>query len=268
MAAGESPNPLEGGTAMEMMAGQEPQVQAEAQKKAPLWEDVVDIFVSPAALFRRNAKSSWVVPWLVLSVILAVVYLVFMGPFGEMTVAQTREVMARAGRELPAAALQPPGLVRHLFTALLFQPIGLLIGILLGGFLLWIAALVAQGGPRFPQAMMIIAWASFPSILQKVVQGVLVLLKTSSGAELSPTRDVSTGLLRFLDPSTIPLPLVSALAMVDLFALWSLILWIVALKAICHYSTGKATAVAVATWLLLLLPLMGFGLLGQLAMGG
>ncbi len=251
---------------MEMMAGQEQQVQPEAAK-APLWEDVVDVFVSPAALFRRNAKASWVTPWLVLSVIFVVLYFVFMSQNGELAVASAREMMARAGRELPAAAQQPPGLVRHIISAI-FQPVGLLIGIVLGGFLLWIAALVAQGGPRFTQAMMIVAWASFPGILQKVVQGVLVLMKTSSGAELTPTRDISTGLLRFLDPASIPLPLMSALALVDIFALWQMILWIVALRAICNYSTGKATAVGVATWLLLMLPLMAMGFLGQMALGG
>lgn len=80
-------------------------------------------------------------------------------------------------------------------------------------------------------------------------------------------KDISTGILRFLDTSSLPLPLMSALAMVDIFAFWQMILWAVALKAVCDYSTGKATAVALATWLLMLLPLMGMGFLGQLAMG-
>ncbi len=253
---------------MEMMTGQAQPAEAPV-KKAPLWEDLVDIFVSPAGLFRRNANQSWVTPWLLLSVILGVLYFVFIGPNSEIAVASAREMMARAGRELPAAAQQPPGLVRNLLTVIVFQPLGLLIlSVLLGGFLLWIAAAVAQGGPRFKQAMMIMAWASFPTVLQKLVAGVLALLKTSSGAELSGLKDSSTGLLRLIDTSSLPLPIISALAMVDIFVLWEAILWAVALKAVCNYSTGKATAVAAATWLLMLLPLMGMGFLGQLATGG
>lgn len=253
---------------MEMMTGQTQPAEVPV-KKAPIWEDLVDIFLSPAALFRRNADASWVKPWLLLSVILGVLYFVFIGPNNEIAVASAREMMARLGRELPAAAQQPPGLVRNLFTVILVQPLFMLIlGVLLGGFLLWIAAIVAQGGPRFKQAMMIMAWAAFPTILQKVVAGVLVLLKISSGAEISGIKDPSTGILRFLDLSSIPLPLVSALALVDIFIFWEVILWAVALKAICNYSTGKAAAVAVATWLLMLLPLMGMGMLGQLATGG
>ncbi len=253
---------------MEMATGQEPQVQPEA-RKAPLWEDIVDVFVSPAALFRRKAQTSWVTPWLVLSVIFAVLYFVFLSQNNELAVTQTREMMARVGRELPAAAQQPPGLVRSILTAVVGQPILLLIfGVLLGGFLLWVAAAVAQRGPSFKQAMMIMAWAAFPGILQKLISGVLVLMKTSSGGDLSAIKDPSTGILRFLDPASIPLPLLSALGMVDIFILWEAVLWAVALKAICNYSTGKAAAVAAATWLLMLLPLMGMGLLGQMAMGG
>ncbi len=253
---------------MEMATGQAPQTEA-PPRKAPLWEDLVDIFVSPAGVFRRNADASWVKPWLLLSVILGVLYFVFIGPNSEIAVASAREMMARAGRELPAAAQQPPGLVRNLFTVIVFQPLGILIlGVLLGGFLLWVAAAVAQGGPRFKQAMMIMMWAAFPTILQKIVSGVLVLMKMSSGADLSAIKDPSTGILRFMDPGSVPLPLLSALGMVDIFVVWEVVLWAVALKAICHYSTGKAAAVAVAAWLLMLLPVMGLGLLGQLAMGG
>jgi len=251
---------------MEQMAGQEQAPQVEA-RKTPLWEDVVDVFVSPAQLFRRRENDGWVKPWLVLSAIVVVLYFVFLGPNHEIAVASAREMMARSGKQLPAGAQTGGGTAGQIISGI-FQPLFLLIGILIGALLLWVAALVAQGGPRFKQAMMIIAWASFPSILQKVLQGVLVLMKTSSGEELSPMKDVSTGLLRFLDPASLPLPLISALAMVDVFAFWQMILWIVALKAICNYSTGKAAAVAFATWLLMLLPLMGMGFLGQLALGG
>ncbi len=245
--------------------GQQAQ-QAQPPEKKPLWEDVVDVFVSPFELFRRQANGSWVKPWLVLSVVVVALYFVFLGPNREVAIASAREMMARAGKEMPAAA-QGGGNVGQIIAGV-FQPVALLIGVLLGALLLWIASAVAGAGPRFKQAMTIIAWASFPVILQKVIQGVLVLMKTGSGAELSPMRDASTGILRFIDPSSLPLPILSALGLVDIFAFWQMILWLVALKAVCNYSTGKATAVAVATWLLMLLPAMGMGLVGQLAVGG
>jgi hypothetical protein len=252
---------------METVTGQE---QAEAaQEPAPkvsLWEDIVDVFVSPAGLFRRQAQASWVKPWLVLSVILVVLYFVFWGPNREVAMASAQEMLARANRQVPAGAQPGGGTVGQVISGV-FQPVILLIGVLVGGLLLWIASLVAQGGPRYKQAMTIVAWASFPTILQKVVVGVLVLLKTSSGEPLSAMRDTSTGILRFLDTGSLPLPLLSALGLVDVFVFWQLILWVVALKVICHYSAGKATAVAVATWLLMVPLLMSLGLLGQLAMG-
>ncbi len=248
---------------MEMMTGQEQAAVAqEPVRKSSLWEDVVDIFVSPAELYRRQAQGGWVKPWLVVSVLAVVLYFAFIGQNHEVAIASAAEMSARSGRQLPA-----PGMTGQIFSGI-FQPVILLIGVLVGAFLLWIAALVAQGGPRFKQAMMIVSWALVPTILQKVLVGVLVLMKTSSGEELNAVRDTSTGVLRFIDPASLALPLVSGLSLVDVFALWQLILWLVALKVVCHYSTGKATAVAVATWLLMVPLAMGMGFLGQMAMGG
>jgi len=252
---------------MEMMVGQDQQPQQVAVEKKPLWEDVIDVFVSPFQLFKRQANESWVKPWLVLSVIFAVLYIAFMGPNGELSIATAREMMARVGKELPAAAQQPPSLVRGILAAVIGQPLAVLVfGGLMGGFLLWAASAVAGGGPRFKQAMTIVLWAAFPGILQKVISGVLVLIKSNSGAELSAA-DASTGILRFISPASVPIPVYTALAMVDIFVLWQVILWAVALKAVCNYSTGKASAVAVATWLLTLLPLMAIGFLSQMLMG-
>ena len=81
---------------MEMMAGQEQAPQVEA-RKTPLWEDVIDIFVSPAELFRRRAQDGWVKPWLVLSVVFVALAFVFLGPNHELSLATTREMFARAG---------------------------------------------------------------------------------------------------------------------------------------------------------------------------
>lgn len=247
---------------MEMVTGQEQAAVAkEPARKPSLWEDVVDVFVSPAELYRRQAEGGWVKPWIVVSVLTVAIFFIFLGPNHEVAVASSREVAARMGRQLPE-----PGMGGQIFSGI-FQPVLLLIGIVVSAFLLWVAAAVAQGGPRFKQAMMIVSWALLPTILQKVLVGVLVLMKTSSGEELNAVRDTSTGVLRFLDPGSLALPLVSGLSLVDVFAFWQLILWLVALKVVCHYTTGKATAVALATWVLMLPLAMGMGFLGQLAMG-
>ena len=253
---------------METVTGQEQAVAGqEPARKVSLWEDIVDVFVSPAGLFRRQAQAGWVKPWLVLSVILVVLYFVFWGPNHEVAVASAEEMLARANRPLPAGAPQPGGSAVGQVISGIVQPVLMLLGILVSALLLWVASLVAQGGPRYKQAMTIVAWAMFPTILQKVLVGVLVLMKTSSGEPLSAMRDTSTGILRFLDSSSLPLPILSALGLVDVFAFWQLALWAIALKVICQYATAKALAVAFATWLLLVPLLMGLGLLGQLAMG-
>jgi hypothetical protein len=54
---------------------------------------------------------------------------------------------------------------------------------------------------------------------------------------------------------------------VDLFALWEMVLWIVALRVICHFTIGKAATVGVATWLVMMLPLIGLGFVVQAFVG-
>ena len=54
---------------MEMMTGREEQAPPAEVKKASLWEDIVDVFVSPTELYRRHANDGWVKPWLVLSIV-------------------------------------------------------------------------------------------------------------------------------------------------------------------------------------------------------
>lgn len=170
---------------METMVGQEQQPQPAAVEKKPLWEDVVDAFVAPFGLFKRQANGGWVKPWLVLSIISVIVYFAFLGPNHEIAVASQREMMARMNRPLPAGAAPGGGTVGQIVSGI-FQPLFLLIGVLLGALFLWISSAVAGNGPRFKQAMTIIAWASFPTILQKVVAGVLVLMKTASGKSSTP----------------------------------------------------------------------------------
>ena len=251
---------------MDTAADQETQVKEPEPPKASLWEDLIDVFISPAELYRRRAQDGWVKPWIVLSIILIALYYLFYAPNKELALASARELLARKGlTELPAGAQGTTNVMQMIGG--IFQPIGVLIGLLLGGAILWVVGLVAQGGPRFRQAMMIVAWASFPTILQKAAQAVLIILKTNSGEALGPVKDTSFGVLRFLDPSSLPTPLVATLSMVDLFAFWQMVLWIVAVKVICNYTAGKATAVGVAAWLVMLLPVIGLGFLGQ-AFGG
>ncbi|HEX9109147.1 MAG TPA: hypothetical protein VF832_17995, partial [Longimicrobiales bacterium] len=81
---------------MEMITGQEqsPQVQP---RKASFWEDIVDLFVSPAEVYRRHEKDSFVVPWLLVSVIGAVLYYAFISANRAMATAVMQAQMTKQG---------------------------------------------------------------------------------------------------------------------------------------------------------------------------
>src|SRR5512140_875063 len=83
---------------MDTMADQQPPVApSEAPKSASLWEDLVDVFISPAELYRRRAHDSWVKPWIVVSVISAALYYVFLPATKAIAAAAMQEAMAKRG---------------------------------------------------------------------------------------------------------------------------------------------------------------------------
>lgn len=241
---------------MDTMEGQEQQQSVEPQeKKASLWEDIIDVFIAPADLYRRRARDSWVKPWIVVSVISAALYYVFLPATKAIANAAMQEAMAKRGvTEVPASAQG----IANTFQLLggIIVPIGLVIGILLLGFLIWLVAKVAGNGPTYKQSMLIVAWSTVVGIIQQVLMGVLIIMKNNSGDAISPTRDVSFGVVRFLQPDAVPAVIIPLLNRLDIFAIWQALLWLVALKVICKWSTGKATVVAFASWILVAIPMM------------
>jgi hypothetical protein len=222
--------------------------------KASLWEDLVDVFASPAELFRRQENGSWVRPWLVLSIVMVVLYYVFLPATKAVAAAGMEEALAGATPQAAATARGAANTIQNISGIIV--P-GYLILVVLGvGFLLWLMGLLAKGGPRFKQAAMIVAWASFVSIIQQVLFGVLVTLKINNGQPIVPKQDASFGVLRFLDPASVPAVLDPLIGRLDIFPIWQAILWFVALRVICRWAPAKAAATSAATWILIAVPLM------------
>lgn len=238
---------------METMTGQEQQAgQAEA-KKASLWEDIIDVFVAPADLYRRHAQDTFVKPWLIVSVLGAVLYYAFITANKALQAAAMQAQLAKQGlTEVPAQAQGFANVMANLGGIMV--PIVYLAMFLLLGFAIWIVGMLAKGGPTFRQSVMIPAWAGMVIPLSQVLLGVLITLKLNSGEELSAVRDASTGVLRFVGGDSLSPILQSALGIVDIFWIWQAVLWFIALKTICSWPAGKAAAVAGVTWLLVALP--------------
>lgn len=237
---------------MEIMTDQEPQAEQLPQRKS-LWEDVIDVFVSPAELYRRHAKDSFVKPWLIVSIVGAILYYAFLNANRAISAAAMQAQMAKQGvTEVPASAQG----FANAMTAMggIIVPVVYLVMFLLIGLAIWIVGMIAKEGPNYRQAAMIPAWAGMLFPLQQVFLGLLITLKLNSGEEISPVRDASLGLMRFIGGDSVSPILQPVLGLVDIFWVWQAVLWFIALKAICRWPAGKAATVAAICWLLVALP--------------
>lgn len=225
-----------------------PQTETEP-RRAARWEDLVDIFLSPAQLFRRRAEDSWLTPFIILSVISFVLYYVFLP-------ANSAVMDAAMRARLPAGAQAPSAGAVHTFQLLggLFVPVGIGISVVFSGLLLWGMAVVTGGGLRFGQSVLITVYAAYVGILQQILASVLIILKSNQGAPIDVVRDFSFGLVRFLPKDAVPAALVPLLGRIDLFALWQAALWAVGVAVIAKTSRGRAILVAAGAWLIYAIP--------------
>lgn len=223
-------------------------------KTAPLWEDFIDVFVSPAALFdrRRNGRGSrWVVPLIVLAVLALVLYYVFLPATEAITRAAMQAQMAK-NPQVNAATMEKGARMMRIFGGIIV-PFAIAIRALLLGLLLWLFTKLVDSALTFAQSMVIVVYASFVSILQQVAVGILVIVKNNNGAPIDAIRDTAIGPARFVPTGASP-ALLAILGRFDLFVLWQLVLWIVGVKVITRTSTGRAVLAAVLVWAVAIVP--------------
>lgn len=214
---------------------------------------VVDVLLRPGPTFRRLAEHpgrSWLVPlmaFVLLSTALALV--VALSPqTGEITRARITSQMSQASAEISeeqraqVAEFSASGAMRAfaVVSALLGGLVGSLLGLLVVTALFHLLGTVMGGQQSFTQTLTVTAWAGLPLILGLVVKLVAALLGT-----VDPSPAGLSGLV--VDPvSGASSLLAPVLSQVELWHLWSLALYVLAVRAVARISLGKAVfAVAV-----------------------
>lgn len=225
----------------------------ERQEKAAWWEDCVDIFVSPAVLFRRRAQDRVGPPLAMLLVLAVAVYLV--------SIPANAMVMRAAVATDPRAAemVNSLGTVMQVLGAI-FVPIQYLLAIAGAAVLLWIGGRMAEVPIEFPRAWLIAVYAAYVKPLSHVVTALLVTLHGEAGLDV--VRHGSLGVLRFLGSREVDPLLLPLLARFEIFAIWQACLWAVGLAVL--YGTGwvRSGIIAAAAWTLSSVPGMAGARIG------
>lgn len=234
-----------------------PETTVQAPESVPetaaRWEDFVDVFVAPRAVFRRRANDSWWVPLLVLCALSTALYYVFL----PVQAVLQENAMLNNPNITPEAmeAARRMGPTMRVVSGI-FTPVFVAIFTLILGLVSWIAGKVTSIDLPFRRALTITALVSFLAVVQQLVAGVLMSVKLRAGGELDPIRDYSFGLLRFIPTSELNAGVIALLSRIDLFAFWQFGWFAIALIAAANAPKGAAWLAASVVWLAGALPFL------------
>lgn len=231
-------------------------VEPAATPRAAIWEDFIDIFYAPGAVFRRRERGSVFVPLAVVTIVCAVLFYLNSGALQPLFDAEFDRQMSVAMRQNPNI---PPEVVERMRgIGMRIQQVGMLIFIPLAivgvGATTWLAGKLVDAKQTFRAAMIVAAYAYAPRILDMVLHGLQGLFLDP--AQLDGRFRLSLGVGRFLDPDTVSPLLLAVAGRIDLITLWITVLIAIGICVTARIPLRKAAIAVAIVWLVGGLPLI------------
>ncbi len=224
------------------------------ETKASRWEDYIDVFFSPAELFRRRAGGDFGLALLVFFIAATALYFAtrsFMAPVFDAEWQRAIPTMMKANPNLTADQLAGGKHMAETFGGVVIIILAPIAALVLGA-VVWMIGRVLGAPMRYAQGATIATFAMFPRLLESLVNAVQATFMDERS--ITSRFSVSLGVGRFL-PADQTNPLVLALlGRIDLFTIWITVLIAVGFKVIGKRTTGQAALGAVLVWLIGALP--------------
>src|SRR5262249_23637783 len=220
-----------------------------APSQASFWEDLIDIFYQPVAVFRRRVKGNAWAPFLFVVIAMGIItYATFPaiqpavdGDTARMIPKLLKQYPQATAEQLQAGIDKQTALFRYLGVAFF----GLIV--LADGFFVWLLGKMFGAVENFGAAMLIASYAFLPRVLGAVIGGAEGLLMDPSN--LRSAAQLTLGPARFVDPDTASPLTVALLSRLDLTIVWQTVLLAIGLAVIGRVSRGKAVVFGIAIWL-------------------
>jgi Yip1 domain len=227
-----------------------------ASPQAATWEDFIDIFYAPSAVFRRREKGNAFIPLAVITILCGVLFTLNSGMFQPMFEAEFDRSMAVAMRQNPN--IPPEAVERMRGFAIRMQQVGVFIflpiAILGVGVATWLAGKLVGAKQTFRAALVVGAYAYAPRIIDSVLQGLQGLFLDPS--QIDGRFRLSLGVGRFLDPDTVSPLVLAIVGRVDLITIWITVLVAIGLCVTGRIPLRKAAIAAAIVWFIGGLPLI------------
>lgn len=223
-------------------------------KPASLWEDFIDIFVSPSEVFERRRASGFIAPLLVFAILTVVITLVGRGAMQPIFDSEFTRGMAAAAKKNPQltqAQMEGPRAFMEKLTPV-FIGLGALIMPMLVGVILWLAGKIVDAKEDIGAACMIAAYALIPRVLDSLLRVVQAFVLDP--ATLNGQYRVALSPARFLDPDVASPVMIALLGRIDLFTIWVTVLLAIGLAVVARIPRSRAAIAAVVVWVIGSLP--------------
>jgi hypothetical protein len=218
-------------------------------KSTPLWEDFIDIFYAPSAVFeRRRNANPWPMIIIITVVIVALSVLTFDSIVNVIEPMMRRGIdkAAAANPQVPRAALESQ--MRIGLKIAPWFPIITPILLLLGALVFWLVGKIFGSVAGYVQSLLIVTYACISFILSYLATGAQALLMDMT--TLTSPLQLSMGPARFAPATTSPWVL-GLLMTLDLFSIWRLALLAIGLHVIGRVSKNAAWIFALVMFLLM-----------------
>jgi hypothetical protein len=217
-----------------------------AIEKTSFWEDVIDIFYQPSAVFARRRNGNPWYPFLFVVLSIAIISFFLFPAMEPAMEAEIRRAMVRSPQKLPPEAIDKVVDWQLKFGRYVF---GVIIAISIGvvGLLTWLVGKMFGAAETFGQAMLIAGYAYMPRVLGVIAGGVIAL--TADPAKLNGAAIMSPGPAHFVDPETASPFVVALLTRLDLAIVWETVLLAIGVAVLGKIPRNKAIAFAVAIWI-------------------
>ena len=219
-----------------------------ATPRAAIWEDFIDIFYAPSAVFRRRENGSFFIPLMVVTLLTGTIFYLNSGAMQPLFEAEFDREIARTMRDRPPIPPEAMDRMRGFMirvgqvAAFVFIPIA----IFSVGIVTWLVGKLVDAKQSFYAALVVSAYAFTPRALEGVVNGIQALFLDP--AQMDGRFRITFGPGRFLDPDTTSPLLIAVVGRLDLFTVWITVLVAIGLCVTGRIPLRRAAIAAALVW--------------------
>ncbi len=240
------------------MTDEAPETPAPAPEKAGLFEDFIDIFYNPSAVFTRRANSGFFLVLCLLTVVVGLLWFVNKGTMSGIMDAEISRSMAEAMKSNPAMTQDQLAMGNKVagFMTTVGAFIGTPIAILIIGLGAWLTGKMLGATLSYAQASMVAAYAFMPRIIDQVAVMAQGMLLDTSG--YTGRFQLTLGVGRFLSPDQSH-GILGVLGRVDIFTLWVTVLLAIGIVVVGKLPKDKLIPAGAIMWVLGAIPAIWAG---------